>query len=105
MIDNIADKLRQRAAEQLIGLPETEVINWKEHPITLYLIKTLEADKLDIMEAWGNGQFLAESSEGTSQKNAKALGMLESVDLTLSAISELHSLTEEEFENDYTNGT
>ena len=105
MIEDLADTRRKRAAEQLIGLTEDEVVSWRQHPITMYLIKALEADKLDIMAAWDNGQFVAETDSGTIQKNAKALGMSETIDLVLDAIKSESALTEEEFEDDYPDGS
>lgn len=59
---------------------DQEFLEWKKHPVTELLFQYLKARRTAILEAWAAGQFTAESSEGTSQQNAKALGLMEAIE-------------------------
>ena len=51
-----------------------EVAEWKDHKVTKYLRKYLEADLQETLEIWGGGGFTMESQSGTIQLNSQALG-------------------------------
>ena len=58
---------------------EQEFLEWKKHPVTEKLYRLLEDKKAAIMEAWAAGSYTYLNSDGTSQKNAEALGMIRAV--------------------------
>lgn len=47
---------------------------WLQHPVTVAYRKGLIAMKGAIQNDWAAGVYTAESSEGTAQRNAVALG-------------------------------
>ena len=58
---------------------DQEFLEWKKHPVTEKLYRLLEDRKKEIMEAWAAGSYTYLNSDGTSQKNAEALGMIRAV--------------------------
>jgi len=52
---------------------------WKHHPETKRLHNYLKRISGELMEAWANGQYTTESTEGTAQLNAKAIGKYEAI--------------------------
>ncbi len=58
---------------------EQEFLEWKKHPVTEKLYRLLEDRKGEIMEAWAAGSYTYLNSDGTSQKNAEALGMIRAI--------------------------
>ncbi len=91
-----SNSYRERAENILIGLPTEEKNNWLNHPITKSLLLTLKGDYLDHHSAWESGAFTSESSEGTSQQNAKALGALEAIRLLANYIEDINSYDQSE---------
>lgn len=53
---------------------------WKSLPQTEAFFRHLKGLRQDLLEAWSDGTFTAESVEGTAQLNAKALGYVEMID-------------------------
>jgi hypothetical protein len=63
-------------------ITKNEFEEWLLHPVTQDFKKLLKYKREDIKERWANGNFTAESADGTKQLNAEALGwvwMLEQV--------------------------
>ena len=98
MIEDIVDKLRISAIDELKNVTEQERINWNNHPITLALKRSIEADKLDIYLNWENGAFTVDSIDGTKQLNSKALGI---VDLSFYKDHYFVSLNPEKYHKDF----
>lgn len=49
--------------------------DWLEHPVTQALRQQIiPAKRKEFFERWENGDYTAESKDGTLQQNAKALG-------------------------------
>lgn len=53
--------------------------DWLAHPVTVALNRFLRNQRQELMERWSSGHFTAETSEGTAQLNAKALGEMEAI--------------------------
>jgi hypothetical protein len=51
--------------------------DWLQHPSTKDLVKVLRGLIVEAKDQWAAGVFTAESSEGTAQKNARALGAVD----------------------------
>lgn len=54
--------------------------DWKTHPVTKEFFKELGIAREAILEEWAAGGYTEESSEGTAQKNACALGNLQMIE-------------------------
>lgn len=59
---------------------------WLNHPSTKALIQDLVDGINEAMDCWSNGDYTAETSEGTAQRNAKALGGVQTLQSILSNI-------------------
>lgn len=70
-------------------LRKDEFDDWMQHPVTEMFRKHLKTMMDGITEDWANGIFTAESSEGTAQLNAAALGQVR-------LIHDILNLTEED---------
>lgn len=97
-IDQLFDSedLRVRATKILKELNTDEIRQWKSHPCTEALMLTLRGDYLDHHSTWESGGFTAESAEGSSQQNAKALGTLEAIRLIAEYIEDIHIYAEDD---------
>ena len=69
----------ERADELLTTVTPIEIQDWKDNLITKSLILRLAGDKLTLNKEWEAGDYTAESVEGTAQKNARALGAVQSI--------------------------
>lgn len=52
---------------------------WFEMPETKALIKDLETRIQDIKDQWAEGNFTRDTVDGTSQKNAEAIGFISGI--------------------------
>jgi len=97
-LDNLfdSDTYRFRAESILEGISQEERSNWLQHPLTKSLLLTLKGDYLDYHSAWESGAFTSESSDGSSQQNAKALGSLEAIRLLANYIEDINSYDQSE---------
>lgn len=57
-------------------MEKSEWAEWKLMPQTKEFFAAISSKRQVLMELWSSGQFTAESSEGTAQLNARALGMI-----------------------------
>lgn len=69
---------------------------WYHHPGTQYLIKELKSVITQAKDGWVSGQFTASSFEETIQLNAKAIGIVQSVEDVLALIEEIKAKGEGE---------
>lgn len=51
-----------------------EWLEWLGHPVTQIFRDYMKELQAEVQENWAAGMYTAESSEGTAQKNAVALG-------------------------------
>lgn len=100
MFRNSSEDLRKRAYTELNLATRGERESWLQHPCTRSLLHTLDADSMDITEAWSNGNYTAESKDGTMQLNAEALGHFKAVSSILDFVEGIND--EEMFEDDNT---
>lgn len=70
-----AQRLYERSEEQLDVIEEGELLNWKQHPITIALLLNLKGDSEALKERWGAGEFTKESADATMQENSCMIGM------------------------------
>lgn len=47
---------------------------WKLHPVTIEFFSSVKARIEDKKDQWANGNFTEETIDGTSQRNAEAIG-------------------------------
>lgn len=92
---SIDDILDSRSIREIVfnlhkELSKEEIIQWQRHPCTKALLLTLQGDYLDIHLGWEGQSFIAPSSDGTAQLNAKALGQLEAIRDIINHIEEIH---------------
>jgi hypothetical protein len=67
-----------------------EIEDWLKHPLTQCLLLKLEGDLSGLFMCWTNGAYTEEnSSDGTNQKNLKALGMAQAIDDIITAIKHI----------------
>jgi hypothetical protein len=57
-----------------MSLTQEEFLEWKSNPVTSKFFIYLNDTRKEILEAWAEGTFTSESSDGTIQLNAAALG-------------------------------
>ena len=104
-LSQVEEDLRRRALEALQIVDHNEINNWLKHPCTQYILRTLEADYMSHHISWEECSLTAESAEGTSQLNAKALGAINALTLIAEAIDDLSEikaeLTQEEEEEEH----
>jgi hypothetical protein len=74
-------------------ISKEELINWKHHPITKLLVKSLQGDIQYRVEAWGDGDYLKQSVEETALINAKAVGEINTMRSTIEWIEYLGGLS------------
>lgn len=66
---------------ELLTLVNADEINqWRHHPCTKALVWSLVYSEMEYHDQWRLGNLTAESTDGTAQLNAKALGALEAID-------------------------
>jgi hypothetical protein len=61
-------------------ISQEEIQGWKNHPVTKEYFKMMKQLREELLEQWANSNFTAETSEGTAQLNAKALGKVQLLD-------------------------
>ena len=61
---------------------------WLEMPETRALIKDLETRIQDLKDQWETGNFTRETSDGTAQKNAEAIGFVSGLREAIEFINE-----------------
>lgn len=71
-------------------------IEWRQHPVTEYLLEDLNNQILQLQEAWSDGAFTTESSDGTIQLNATSIGAVKALKETIFDIREIAG-TEDEY--------
>lgn len=57
-----------------MGITLDEWKEWKQHEVTKEFFDSIKARIEEKKEDWANGNFTTESSDGTVQKNAAAVG-------------------------------
>lgn len=57
---------------------------WKQHPETKRLFKFLNQISNELTDAWANGRFTTETTDGTIQLNSKAIGKYEAINEIMS---------------------
>jgi len=65
-----------------------DVLDWKVNIVTKHFLQTLLVDKDNLVAQWTAGDFTAETADGTSQLNAKALGQLHALEQIIQTIKE-----------------
>ena len=72
-----------------------EAQSWYEHPCTQALLASLEGDLSGIVVMWlGGGYAEQESTAGTAQKQAKAIGMAQAIEDVINHIQEIRTAKE-----------
>jgi hypothetical protein len=84
-LEDQVERLRQSATEELNLVTPEEYNAWRQHPCTVYLKRTLEADKLDFFINWSNSGYAGPTADITAQENAKAQGSVEAIGLVFDA--------------------
>jgi uncharacterized protein YukE len=64
-------------------------LEWREHPVTKYLVKDLEEQVQDLQDAWGRGAFTREHTSGTVQINAQSIGAVKALQETVLDIRDI----------------
>lgn len=67
----------------------SELQAWLSHPCTLELQEQLKGEYDTITDMWAHGAFTHESSEGTAQSNAEALGRVKALQAVLSILEDI----------------
>jgi len=57
-----------------MGITLEEWTEWKLHPVTIEFFHSVKARIEDKKDSWANGNFTAESLDGSMQKNSEAIG-------------------------------
>lgn len=97
------DYFYTRSQRELDGVSKEECIAWFNHPCTKCLREALEGDIAGIVSMWLAGAYSnEESSETTSQRQAKARGMAQAAENMLAFIRDIKakSLQGDEIEDD-----
>jgi hypothetical protein len=68
--------------------------DWRRSEYTQQMIMDIKEEMDVLLRKWADGDFTHETSEGTAQKNAKAIGQYEALETVLNFIFE--TPTEEE---------
>ena len=55
-------------------------LEWYRHPATQRMWDIMKARRSALQESWAAGAFTHESTEGTAQQNAKALGKVQQLE-------------------------
>lgn len=73
----------------------TEAEQWFHHPLTRELVDEVKQARQLIVDKWTAGQYTTETAEGTSQKNAQALGNIEMADEVVQWVEDIqHAIRE-----------
>jgi len=64
-------------------------LEWREHPVTKYLIQDLQEQVQELQDAWGRGAFTTETSDGTIQLNASSIGAVKALQEVILDIREI----------------
>ena len=64
-------------------------LEWREHPVTEYVIQDLEEQIKELQEAWSRGAFTEDTSDGTAQLNASSIGAVKALQETILDIREI----------------
>lgn len=67
----------------------SELQEWLNHQCTLELQQRLKEEYDTIVDMWANGAFTNESSDGTAQANAEALGRVKAISAFLDMMEEI----------------
>ena len=78
-----------------------EVVEWKQHKVTKYLMHHLKEDIELIKDIWANGQYTTESEGGTIQLNSQALGGVRALNSTLDFLESDMDSSEEKVEYEH----
>jgi hypothetical protein len=76
---DVASRLYEKADADLATVTPEEAMAWINHPITTALMATLKGDYENLITAWTEGDFTTESLDGSLQKNANAIGKVQSI--------------------------
>lgn len=81
------ERFHSNAAELLEAVDMSEAQAWLNHPCTKCLINGIQGDMVGIMNGWiAGGYCTAESVDATAQNNAKARGIIQTLDDLLESI-------------------
>ncbi len=64
-------------------------LEWREHPVTRYLLEDLAEQVQELKDAWGRGAFTEETVDGTAQVNASSIGAVKALEETILDIREI----------------
>lgn len=62
-------------------------LEWLQHDISKDLIKVIKDDIELLKDQWAKGAFTGETQDATAQKNAKAIGQVETLEVLLELIT------------------
>lgn len=71
------------------NMTREEVMAWLNHQCTKDLVERIRFTRDDTVHKWTQGAFVAETAEGTAQKNAQALAWVQALDGVLQDIEDL----------------
>lgn len=85
-----ADRFRTDAIEAVDVVDLGEAQGWVKHPCTQALKSSIQADMCSIINSWIDGGFGdGHSSEATAMMQAKALGIIQTLDDLLDTIEDI----------------
>ena len=64
-------------------------LEWREHPVTKYLLDDLAEQVQELKDAWSRGAFTEENSNATVQLNAMSIGAVKALEETILDIREI----------------
>lgn len=76
-------------------LTKAQIQEWQTSKVTQDFITALKSDRDNILDNWASGQYTAETSEGTAQLNASALGQVRALDDVIVAFMTFHEEAED----------
>lgn len=78
-------------------IPARELcIEWRQHPVTRYLLADLAEQVAELQDAWGRGAFTTETADGTLQLNASSIGAVKALQEVILDIREIAGEDEDE---------
>ena len=92
-----SEELREMAFTDLGLASRSERESWLQHPCTRALLHTMQGDIVDILEAWSDGSYTAESTSGTIQLNSEAIGQFKAAS---AVVDYVEGVTDEEMFDD-----